>query len=882
MAPSSTPVHTISFTAEHEAMLIKQAIQPAVAEAAGVRSVLTREALPEELQWAFVEGGGVLYAHHLLSGETVYQFRADQPLDPANKYLFAKGASTDPSVHPSQAHLVGVADKVTIVEGTKQFLAAVSWAPADTLVIGIAGCTGGVSNGLHSPDFGKMIKPGAEVTIIFDADIATNRNVYDAGSKLRDHLLGRRVKAASVNFATFTAFGSAGLDDYLGVFPEAERTAEMEAMVAEAGDLPKRAPAKKAAPRKQDASAGLPVVDIVRGVIKREVVEAYKDGKPITSTQIILAAAPRITATYSILNDLDPDNPQILEYDMEIYLEVDGAVKRFTVEHVSANGFEKPRNWLNLIPGGHGGNIVTYQRDEEDIVAAVRACSNQDLLVKNMRTGLYECADGVVRYLDTKGGIGPNGRDESVRAVIAEEAMKDFWLRDVTELDAQEIAEGFNSMLEAWQLLKDPTAYILTLGATTAALMGLEPKGTFGGMGEPGSGKTTIIEQVLALLGPKANFCTFEDSPGKVAVMGATCHHLPIFADDLQTQETPKQALEQVRGVNQVIRRGYGGSKYGRNRLMKDNASGRFITDSADPSSPHPILTAERGALPHGRASTMDRMLLGHVTYENSFNEGGVAKFEKLIKSGRPHIAGSALVHRAVSRINDGRKAWGTGMRDIEGIEGWYEHVEEMRRGEQEKIKFWTDGKYKARRNEVASTALVGVRTFLEAAYEAFEAAGWEFEQGEFSDWMEQVRDRVAGAMEYWDKVIMGTVNNSGGRAATILGKLTDKVASGEYSIAKNKAASEAAIMTGNRKMLGWFVTYQGKRCVALLKDIAPKAAEVTVPVFQVELADVLQQDKRGNRTVVVSQRRMFLIPEEIWMGQETDDQAEVEEDEDF
>jgi len=118
-----------------------------------------------------------------IDGHRVAQTRPDKPTGDA-KYLWTPGAPTMVWVHPRMASRVGEAKKGILVEGTKQYLAAVSHADKDTLVLGVAGCWGWSKRGVPLPDVARCMKGLTDLTVAFDADYSTNRTVWDAASRL--------------------------------------------------------------------------------------------------------------------------------------------------------------------------------------------------------------------------------------------------------------------------------------------------------------------------------------------------------------------------------------------------------------------------------------------------------------------------------------------------------------------------------------------------------------------------------------------------------------------------------------------------------------------------------------------------------------------------
>lgn len=199
------------------------AISQEVADAAGVRWCSTVHNLPEMLkpQTLFHERylPGVLFEWHSadLTRPPEFQYRplADRWNEhrPRQKYDQVPHRLLPLNCHPHRWERTLADDApLLIVEGTCQYLAAVTYAPPEYGAVGIFGCWGWVRGGLQHPDFNLFPLAGRHVTVIFDADLATNRDVWDAGDRLQRYL---KMEGATVAFARVPGVGSSGLDDVL-------------------------------------------------------------------------------------------------------------------------------------------------------------------------------------------------------------------------------------------------------------------------------------------------------------------------------------------------------------------------------------------------------------------------------------------------------------------------------------------------------------------------------------------------------------------------------------------------------------------------------------------------------------------------------------------
>ena len=109
---------------------------------------------------------------------------------------------------------------LVIVEGTKQHLAAASALDGCSnphAVVGISGCRGWLSDGRPIPCLHSIPLDGRKVFIAFDADVVTNRDVWDAATELATTLTTEFL-AKQVLFVV-VGRQKDGLDDILGGHP---------------------------------------------------------------------------------------------------------------------------------------------------------------------------------------------------------------------------------------------------------------------------------------------------------------------------------------------------------------------------------------------------------------------------------------------------------------------------------------------------------------------------------------------------------------------------------------------------------------------------------------------------------------------------------------
>lgn len=204
---------------QHRQLLLDAAIKPEVISTSGIESTPTGIAFP---WW---DGNGT----------RLVQYRPDNP--PMNeqgkpiKYRFPAGSK----MILNQLRETGFGP-VLICEGTKQQYAALSWAPENYSVYGMAGCW-------CWTDADLLPFMGRDVLIVFDGDFVSNRDVYDAASQFKEAL--EQHAASSVKFVKTPARGTDGLDDVLARLPEGKRSELLALWISQAVDKLPKAPAKR-------------------------------------------------------------------------------------------------------------------------------------------------------------------------------------------------------------------------------------------------------------------------------------------------------------------------------------------------------------------------------------------------------------------------------------------------------------------------------------------------------------------------------------------------------------------------------------------------------------------------------------------------------------
>ncbi|KIC68740.1 hypothetical protein [Pseudarthrobacter phenanthrenivorans] len=863
---------------EHKAFFAARAIHPDHAQAYTVTDV---DGLPEELQFHAKKHGdvifpGLVFEHVDIRGNVTNQYRPDlKPEDVGvakedgwGKYLFAKGASNGPFVHRLQMHMVGKAKRTAVIEGTAQLRAAISQAVAggyidEVLFVGIPGCTGSVKDGKFSQDWDLLLMDSeqmenpkdSDTVIIFDKDVASNPNVYRAAKLLVAHLktcTGGKVRVADVPAYSKTG----GLDDYLASQLPSSRSLKLLRLMQ---DATTKLPPRPAVTAQQRAGENdMPVMDFTEGVTAFPPTQVGSTKLP---GRILMHAAARIVRSYAEFNDLRPEMIQVMRYDLEVTTKVHGVPQAYLVEGLSTAELENPRRWLDRLPSGVGANLSVFTKDIEMITRVIRNVSTQELVDVVKRTGLKVDKDGVTRFMDTEGAIGPEDKITHLRAKVSEETMSGFVLPDPHQIDEETKRAAFRHVFDMWDICVDPTAFLLPLGQAITAIHGVKPKGTYGSVGAKGSGKTTIMDMARSLLGSKISMANFEASPGAVGQLGAGCHMVPLFVDDFQDLSAGgRTAIENgVKAINMLLRRGYGGADYARSRLVQNKDTGEWNPEKADPSSPFFSITMERKAIPYGAESSMDRLLLASVTKANSFASSEDAHVAmRHAKNPLGNLAYSLAVLEVVKGV--ALFHTGDGLYPVNGgqaqLDHWIEFHETMRQQVQVGLQIDFPGIEDDRRYEVAATPVMGIELFLTLAFEEGAISSEEYKTR-----VQQSRELIMKAAFAWQNDVI----RRGGGAEGQLAKLADATASGSCMIADNWKAAYIPADGIRVKLLGWYHTYLGENVVVLIPSEAAKICGTTVERLEQDLIQHLVLDSKGNRKPSVPSKATPSGKQRLW-----------------
>lgn len=865
--PDRVPTDLV-LSPEHAAYLADHAIPLDVAIEAGARSITAEQDLPLALRWAAREGlPGILFGHASPSGEVaVPQYRPDHPADAQRKYLFPRGCGSVLSVHQRMRCLIGRATKCIIVEGTKQHLAAVAYAPSGTLVIGIQGCGSWSQDGVALPSLDLAARGVESAWIVYDGDLAINHDVWRAGEMLAANL--RALGIGEVRYVRLDRLAGrkAGLDDYLASRPDDSR-ADVLARILSDDQLSTPLPREPRTTGSRQRASIAAVIDMDGGVI-RETPTQNLTGQ-LEPGPVLIEAAARITRTITITDDLMPEAEDDIEHDLEVVIGSGPTQRSYAVRGIPDTKLTDPEWWLRRVPGGAGTRVprsATSFAVDRQIAAAIRAheADTAVMCTEYRRTG-WVAYGGRMVYLHAGGAIGPDGNTANVRASLPGV----YSLIDLPNPAEYSQAQSREALAASWSVLDmliDPTPWYAEIGHMTYTFAGPMPRTVLWLLGAPGSGKTVVDKTAMSHLapafGPRGGsvMVSMDSSAGDIGDSMAGLHQCPLHIDDARDRGALTRAQEaQDTGIELLCRQGYDGGSAGRGRLRLDPVTRRYIRTAANRACAGVTVVGE--VLPSARdaTSTVERIVSVPVVRDRSLRRGAERQMVDLARSGLPQRATAVLLMWIARRIaaldGDPQRAM-----DI-----WIAGLETQRDAIAAALPDQTGVSLTERQAQVAAGPLVGVALHLDIAAEM-----GALSSARAAAMMSEAGRLISAATARHAEVEMA----SAGGSSTMLDRLRQVVGGGRYVIERSAHA-----LSPGQEAIGRYtptsVDGQQVQVVAILPDGAARAIGGKITGEQVTraLRDVAVLGPRGRTTRTVridgTQVGCICIPRALWSGSE-------------
>lgn len=887
------------FTPEHTHDLLDDPEVVAVASETMARSVTTPTDLPAVLGHLSGTLPGILFWHHRLDGgDPVPQLRLDNPkLDPktkkpVGKYRFAGGTGSVVSVHPRMRDRflddTECTKTMVIVEGTKQYLVAVAYAPDDHIVVGIQGCTNWSSDGVALPEISELVR-GRNVVVVFDADYRTNRDVWDQAKRLLDY--SATVGAKSTLLASIPAGKKAGLDDFLRSVPADQRHQVLSNLIASASKMSGRPPAKI---RSQHGSTEtrFDYVSTVLGEVcvaewERRNTDGSVDTEQSLTTELagmsssgsmtgrrnvrrvstLMFAAPHIITIIKEQDDLVHKAESTISYELDIQVGREDTCTHHRVVVLDRH-LHKIRGWLEragcaTVPLGQEACTPSGQ---QRIAEAIRRQVNEDTptVWKVPHTG-WVTHNGAAYWVDSTGGHGPSGKVSTVSAKLTG-SVDAIEIPDAASFSEEDVRASFLSIINATNLFIDPTPWVIGICGSFLSLCGGHPQCAIYFIGGEGSGKTFITGGLASLIsplyGPETPMTNAEGTWPYFRDQAAQVHNCPIYIDDTRVKRGRALKDHQDNWIDLLIRVSYAGGSAMGGRKQQINGTNEWATSPRRDVRPFVVLNGENQPS-NAQASTLERLLIVDVTKDTSFKRTkeslkndpttlqhwGSNQLKELAESGafQPAVAWS-LSNVAASITNDFNG-------DIVEYRKFLEDAGEQSVNMMADALAIKDGKISPRVMHVARTFLTGLALFRSFAYRS----------GAIS--MEENRKLDDAWCEYIATAIKAHVTTNITPSKTrdhYLEELKQAVGSGRFSI--NRSTMPNKIQLGVTTKIE-MPDGSKQDCVALIPSVASLIMGVDVSQIRHAFKPMLVSgsDSPSTRKVKVngtSIRCMVLAPE--------------------
>lgn len=249
-------------------------------------------------------------------------------------------------------------------------------------------------------------KPIKNVRVIFDADLATNPDVWNAGDQLRQALKRYGLRGQSAKFASLAFLeGTQGLDDYLGAIQPADRHTVFRALLDNA--TAKLPPSPRPKSHSSDGLFGDSryVVDMEEAQIVEVRLTKDKDDNTVVHETVILKAAAVITESHELVSH-DPKLPDSTLLFLEVAVPGPGGVQYTQNGMIDDADLHNISAWLTQARGGY--RVHRPSRGDDRVAQAIRDNSpNSKSITVVPRMG-WELLEGghepVWVYLASNGG----------------------------------------------------------------------------------------------------------------------------------------------------------------------------------------------------------------------------------------------------------------------------------------------------------------------------------------------------------------------------------------------------------------------------------------------------------------------------------------------
>lgn len=831
-------------------------------------SVTKVDELPEPLKYLKDLLPGILFWHHSPDGTKVPQFRPDNPKG-GPKYIFPRDSGSVLSLNASASLDKSI---VAIVEGTKQMIFATAYAPDDVLVVGIQGCWGWSSEGQGLASLDAIVK-GKEVVVIFDADLSSNPDVYNAGASLNATL--SVIGAANVTFAPIPGAKTVGLDDFLSRRPVENRADAFAEILGKAIPFSK---VKKPAKRKVSTDSKDATFDFVstelgeicsvefEGVDDDGSVPREQEGRPVAGVvdernvrrvDTLLYAAVTVDSIVTNVDDLTVGAESSISRHLK--LQIGSTESEDKAEYIILNvpdaELGNVRRWLaragiagaNVELGRNGIGITGGLRIAEAIRADTKTRDFKERISRPHSGWFWH--DGEAVWSDTSGSHGATRKREDIVAKL-EGALASLEIPGYHENYQQaHLFKALDELFAVEEYLYDSTPWVAGISALFWSLAGGDPNAVLYILGGEGSGKSSITGLVSSFLssqwGTELNpMASADGSSAYLRDLTKQPHNMLLVVDDVRGRTSGRSQDTQADGLENLIRPGYSGGGAGSSKKVR-TPEGEWVQEK--PKQNRFFLCIVGEILPEAeRQSSIERLLVVEVDKFTSLKPAGGDT--PTGESGHEHFMRLSR-ERAFMPVTAGFLTFIAQLiNEYGGIEVWRENLSTARTQSTLEDVATRVTEASARVQNVAGTFIAGATIFLE----------WVEETGYFAreqDGVENPNQRDEIENRWYDQLISATLRHSvvnlysGGTAEIVIAAVRDAVVSGGYALLASALPNQTIVGVDTT------VTINDEKveCVGLLTGIVAKICGTTDDKVRQSLRDMVVPGGDGKLTRLVS-----------------------------
>lgn len=617
---------------------------------------------------------------------------SEDPDEKKRKYEFLRGSATPVAMHPAiPGGWADSAPTVLIAEGLLKADAALTgwllsvgveraqlgWAGGSTeaaratlrgllaavpegdrlCVMSIAG----VWNWQHNPEWKMLSFTDRDVWLGIDGDVAVNAYVWKAAAALKDFLEVKkraRVSLLSPSIVRETSDGvvdeKIGLDDYL-----AEHGSWDDLLGVLSPTLPPRpsdADAQKGDVRVSASGTGFETYTVVQADAAGHAVQ----GRWVDVEHVDFGLT--ITGSFAIMDEV---NGALQEHVHNANLTVNEEGVRVT-RHGSLIPdavLSDHNKWPLMFTSYFGDGLIPWDKTRDEckalpaIVKRIARASGLTQQGAYRHTGIVQqgrafASPGAIAY--------PSGSWEAAPGAVfphgSAQSKVDFTV--MTVASAQEVRSAVLDVLEAWRLTNGATPngpdgkggwdaenvggtgsgwFAGIVGNRSWVMAGHKPNGAVMGIGEKGSGKSTVQQFSASSNGPRViPSVVFGMTKAALSQVANGLHGLCWDLDDYKPNRDERADADTVAGLEMVLRRAHDEGA-GPTKMEKDAGTGKWSSGVADRSRVGFNLTGE--LLPERLTGSSAERVLTFQHKHAHLLPGAARRIEAIKATGSANVA---------------------------------------------------------------------------------------------------------------------------------------------------------------------------------------------------------------------------------------------------